>query len=221
MTSGQKCLICRGDANRHACDACIADIRRRLRELELYACWLSSPAMLAPMRGGAGRRSPGYGSRPPIRLAALAMTDARSRTEPPLVDENRGVGLDNDDTTWPILDTLRTIAGWIREHRDHPAPRRITLASEIGYILSAVDWAAGHEGVADLADHIRRLHIQARAVAHDTPPAPLGTCLSVGCDGAVFPPPPRRDTAHCSRCDRSYTGLALVKLRLAQEAGRP
>lgn len=217
MTVGRKCLICRGDSHRHACDACVNDMRRRLRELELYASWLSSPTLLSPIRTASGRRSPGYGSRPPIRLTALVMTDVRSRTEPPLVDEDRGIGLDNDDTTWPILDTLHTIAGWIREHRDHPAPRRITLASEIGYVLSQIDWAAGHEGVADLADHIRRLHTQARAVAHDTPPKPLGTCLSVGCDGAVFPPPPHSDTTRCTACGRSYTGLGLVKLRLAQE----
>lgn len=215
-----KCMICHNDdAHRHACDSCVTDIRRRLREIELFAAWLATPTMLAPIRGGAGRRSPGFGSRPPVRLTALVMTDPRSRTEPPPVDEDRGIGVDEDNGAWPILGTLHILAGHIRQAREHPAPARVSLASVIGYLLSQVDWAAGDPGVAEFAGQIRRLHTQARTVAHDTPPRPLGTCLSVGCDGRVFPPPPRSDTAHCSRCDRSYTGLGLVRLRLAQEAG--
>lgn len=219
MTAGQKCLLCRGDAHRHACDGCVNDIRRRLREIELHAAWLATPTMLAPARGATSRRSPGYGSRPPLRLSALVMIDSRSRTEPPPVDEARGIGVDEDNGVWPILGTLRVLAGHIRTVRGHQAPARADVTSEIGYLITQVDWAADHAGIVELAEQIRTLHTQARAVAHDTPPAPLGPCLSVGCEGLVFPPPPRHDTAHCSACDRPYTGLGLVRLRLAQEAG--
>lgn len=217
MNAVQKCGICRGQAHRHACDGCVNDIRRRLREIEVFAAWLATPTMLAPIRGAASRRAPGYGSRPPIRLTALAMTDARSKIEPPPVDEARGIGIDEDPDTWPILGTLRVLAGHIRTVREHPVPAKATISTEIGYLITQVDWAAGQAGVAELAAQIRHLHTQARAVAHDTPPPPLGTCLSVDCDGKVFPPPPRRNTTRCTACDRPYDWLGMVRVR-TQEA---
>jgi hypothetical protein len=218
MTAIQKCGICRGDAHRHACDNCVNDIRRRLREIELYAAWLTTPGMLTPTRGPGGRGAPGYGSRPPIRLTALVMTDARSRTEPPAVDVARGIGVDEDTGVWPILGTLNVIANHIRTVQGHPAPVRPSITTEIGYMITQIDWAASQPAVAELAAQVRQLHVQARTVAHDTPPQPLGACLSVGCDGQVFPPPPHSGTTHCTACGRPYTGLGLVKLRLAQEA---
>jgi hypothetical protein len=217
MTAGQKCLICRGDAHRHACDGCVNDIRRRLREVELHHAWLSTPTLLAPVRGAAGRRSPGYGSRPPLRLDALVLVDPRSRTEPPPVDEARGIGLDEDTGAWPILETLRILAGHIRQLRDHPTPCKATVSTEIGYLITQVDWAADHAGVVEFAAQVRRLHTQTRAVARDTPPAPIGPCLSVDCNGMVFEPPPRRNTTRCSSCERPYDWLGMVRVR-TQEA---
>lgn len=140
------------------------------------------------------------------------MTDPRSRTEPPPVDEARGIGLD-EDTTWPILDTLHTLANHIRTVLGDRTPAMRTLYGEVGYLLSQLDWAANHPGIAELAANIRALHTQARAVAHDQPPRPIGTCLAVGCDQQVYEPPPRRDTTRCTACGRSYTGLDLVRLR--------
>lgn len=212
-----KCAICDSDTHRHACDTCLSTIRRRLRELELYAAWLTLPDLLAPIHGASGRRTPGYGSRPPVRLDAIVLTDPRSRLEPPDVNEDRGIGLDND-TALPIIDTLHVLANHIREARGHQVPVGVTLTREVGYLLGQLDWCAGQPGVADLAEHIRQIHSQARAVAHDRPPDPLGTCLKVGCGGQVFPPPPRRDSTRCGSCGRSYTGLDLVRLR-TQEAG--
>lgn len=213
-----KCLICSTtDTHRHACDTCLTDTRRRLRELELYHAWLTTPTLLAPTRGAGGRGAPGYGSRPPIRLDVVVMADPRSRVEPPAVDEDRGIGLDDDTTTLPILDTLRTLANYIRQALDDSAPARPTIYGEIGYLLGHLDWAAGHPGVATLVTHIRDLHAQARATAHDQPPKPLGTCLTVTCDGQVYEPPPRRDTTHCTACNRPYTGLDLVRLRTQEK----
>lgn len=185
----------------------------------MFAAWLTTPVMLAPIRSDVGRRSPGYGSRPPLRLTALVMTDPRSKTEPPPVNEDRGIGLDEDSGPWPIIGTLHVLANHIRSAQGHQPPATPTLRGEIGYLLGQVDWTANQPGVAELASHIRHLHSQARQVAHDTPPAPLGRCLSVGCDGLVFPPPPKSDRTRCTSCDRPYTGLGLVRLRLAQEAG--
>jgi hypothetical protein len=216
-----KCSICRADTHRYACDDCCTDIRRRLREVEAYAEWLASPTMLLPSRGGdGGRRAPGFGSRPPIRIDAVLMNDRRSRTEPPPVDEARGIGVDEDSGPWPILGTLRVIAGHIREARGHPLPASVTLASEVVYVLQQVDWAAGQPGIAELAKQIRQLHTQVRAVAQDAPPKPLGSCLSDDCEGVVFPPQPRRSTTRCTACGRSYDWLGLVRVRLAQEVGR-
>lgn len=218
MPSTVKCAICDGESYRHACDVCLSSLRRKLREIELFAAWLTTPTLLAPSRGTAGRRSPGYGSRPPVRLDAIVLTDPRPRIDPPEVDEASGVGMDNDDHAWPIVATLSTLAGYIREARQHPTPRRITLTAEVGYLLGQLDWAANQHGVAELADTIRRLHAQARTVARDRPPPPLGTCITVDCGGLVYPPPPRSDTARCNTCRRPYTGLDLVRLRTQQEA---
>lgn len=215
-----KCCICRRDTHRHACDTCLTTTRRRLRETELYAAWLTLPDLLTPIRSNNGRGAPGYASRPPIRLDAVAMSDPRSRLNPPPVDEDRGIGHPDDtDTTWPILDTLNQLANDVRAQLQHPNPPAVTLAGEVGYLLSQLDRCAYEPWIADLADHIRTLHAQARAVAHDQPPGPLGTCLVVGCGGQVYPPPPRRDTTRCSSCGRPYTGLDLVRLRTQEDAG--
>jgi hypothetical protein len=208
-----KCVICGTGSHRHACDTCLATIRRRLREIELYHSWLHSPDLIAPTRGTTGRRSAGYGSRPPLRLDVLVLTDRRSRLEPPYVDVDRGIGVDVDDQALPILDTIHTLASHVRAAQGHPAPAMRRVYIEVGYLLGQLDWCASQPGIATFADHVRQLHAQARAVAHDAPPHPLGTCLAVGCGGQVYPPPPRRDTTSCSRCHRSYTGLDLVRLR--------
>jgi hypothetical protein len=208
-----KCVICRSEAHRHACDTCLSTIRRRLREIEMYDAWLDTTDMLMPIHNGAGRRSPGYGSRAPLRLDVIAMTDPRSRLEPPPVDEDRGIGLDTDDQTLPILDTLHVLANHVRAAQDHQRPTRAVLYVDVGYLLGQLEWCASQPGIAEWAEHIRLLHAQARATAHDQPPHPLGTCLVIGCGGEVYPPPPRRDTTRCPRCHRSYTGLDLVRLR--------
>jgi hypothetical protein len=212
-----KCVICRSDAHRYACDDCVEDVRRRLREIELFADLLGTSTMLEPVRGSAGRRAPGFGSRPPVRLDVIVMNDRRSKTEPPPLDKDRGIGLDECSNPWPILGTLRVLADHIRDTRGDESPRTPTLETEIVYLLGKVDWAANHPGIAELASQIRHLHTQVRSAAHDAPPKPIGECLTVGCDGKVYPPPSRRDSTRCSQCGRHYTGLGLVKLQLAQE----
>lgn len=215
-----KCTICRSDTHRYACDTCLTHTRRRLRDLETYDEVLITITMLMPTQGAGGRRSTGYASRPPLRLDAIAATDPRSRTQPPERDEDRGIGLDNDTTTWPILGTLHALANYVRDQQGLVAtydPTKTHLWREAGYLLGQLDWCANHDWIAHLAEQIRILHSHTRALAHDEPPRPIGRCLLVTCDGVVYEPPPRQDTTRCTSCKRPYTGLDLVRLR-TQEA---
>lgn len=213
------CLVCqRSDTHRYSCDTCTETTRRRLRELELYAAWLATPTMLEPTRGTTGRRSPGYGSRPPARDDVLVMLDHRSRTEP--------TGPDDEDTpVWSILGTLYAVATFVRGHVGDSVPRRLTLAGELGYLLGRLDWCATQPWVDVIAADVRQLHAQARAVAGDRPPERLGTCTEQGCSGAVYPARlrdpdgTRVDGARCKRCGQPYTGLDLVGLAKRGEAG--
>lgn len=214
-----KCTVCRkAETHRHACDTCLTDTRRRLRELELYAAWLTTTDLLSPTRGAGGRGSPGYASRPPIRLDAVALTDPRSATNPPPLDEARGVGLAEDaEPIWPILGTLNGLANYVRRQLGHASATFVTLSGEVGYLLGHLDRAAYEPWIDDVIADIRDLHGQARATAHDQPPGPIGRCLRVGCDAEVYPPPPRSAKTRCPACGRTYTGLDLVRLRTQEQ----
>lgn len=207
------CHVChRNDTHRYSCGDCTATTRRRLRELELYAEWLATPTMLAPTRGTTGRRSPGYGSRPPARDDALVMLDPRS------TGEDIG-GMDDEDAPlWSLLGTLHGLAHFVRAHCSDSGPRRVTVSGEVGYLLGRLDWCATQRWAAEVAEDVRQLHAQARSLVGDQPPEPVGTCLEAGCDGDVYPARlrdpdgARHDGARCKRCGCPYTGLDLVRL---------
>lgn len=217
------CLVCKADSHRHACDPCITQTRRWLRELELYTTWLHMPTMLAPHRGTTGRRQPGYGSRPPARIEALVVLDRRSHTNPIPLNQALGLGLDNDDNpAWPILGTLHGLAQYIRATLDQSPPRTVTVTGELGYLLAHIDWCAQQPWVADVIADIHDLHTQARNLAYDRPEA-IADCLNVTCDGKVFWVRARdkagqaMDKARCVACGRIYTGLDLVRLVVNEE----
>lgn len=222
------CLVCKQDSHRHACNQCITQTRRWLRELELYTTWLHMPAMLAPHRGTTGRRQPGYGSRPPARIEALVVLDRRSHTNPIPLNTTLGLGLDNEDNPlWPILGTLHGLATFIRQTADHSKPRQVTVAGELGYLLAHIDWCANQPWIDDVIADIHDLHTQARGLAYDRPEA-LATCLGdlirkVECDGKVFWVQARdkagqpMDKARCVACGRIYTGFDLVRLVVNEE----
>lgn len=202
------CLVCKHDSHRHACNPCITQTRRWLRELELYAAWLPLPLMLTPIRGDTGRRYPGYKSRSPARDDVIVMLDRRSRTDPTPIDEDRGIGLDNDPApTWSILGALHGIATYIRQTADHSPPRHVTITGEIGYLLAHIDWAAGFAWVDGVIADIRNLHSQARNRVHDTPPRPIGNCphlVATGDCGTPLFVPLHGDTVHCQGCGRNW-----------------
>lgn len=232
----QACVICSGESQlgRFACHWCTEDVRRMLREIELYVAWL--PLMTQPGRGGQqGGRAPGFGSRPPARLDVLVALDPRTtldvttseRPFDPVVDD------DPDNAPRSVLVALESQARMIREELGQEQPTKPpTIGGEITYLLGAVERCAYEPWVDEMADFIRGIHRQLRAIVGDRPPRPLAPCLLVSCDGWVHwskdvpdptdpePDPKRRrklDAARCAQCGRVYTGMDLVRLRV-QEA---
>ncbi|RSD21987.1 hypothetical protein [Amycolatopsis eburnea] len=174
-----------------ACPDCVTELGAQLRELGEYPLVLRH--MKEPVRGAAGRGSPGYGSRPPLRLDVLAALDPRTLPTP-------------EDDVWSIWGTLDRIAAWIAAERGEQ-PRGLW------YVLTQLQWAAGQEEFGDVADAIQELHRRAQGLAHDRPEATLGDCTR--CGGQVLP---EGAGGRCEVCARPYVGLGLVKLRRAQDA---
>lgn len=176
----------------HACPECVNELAGQLRELDEY--WGVLPFMVEPVRGSAGRGSPGYGSRAPLRLDVLAALDPGTLPTP-------------EDDVWSIPGTIRRLGEWIAAERGEQ--RR----PGVWYVLTRLQWAAGLEAFGDVADAVQELHRRAQRLAHDRPEATLGDCTR--CGGQVLP---EGAGGRCEVCARPYVGLGLVKLRRAQEA---
>lgn len=220
-----KCLCClkRDAGHCYACTHCVDDMRRWLAEIEDY-----SSVMIGMSRGirgrGLGVTGGAFGSRPPMNLTIAAVLDIRS-TSADHVRENSPafdpVGIDEHDHVRSLPASLNGIASWIREEMGATEPTEWTLVSEAHYLRSQVSACAHAQWVDELHSDLRELHAQARALAHDSPPKPLGHCLTVECDGLVFwSTGAGSDTqrARCSDCARTYDGLDLVRLGAAEEA---
>jgi len=177
----------------HACPECVTELGQQLRELGEYTGVLWH--MKEPIRGSAGRGSPGYGSRPPLRLDVLAALDPRTLPTP-------------DDDVWSIWGTLDRIAAWIAQERGEK-PRGLW------YVLTQLQWAAGQDGFGDVADAVQELHRRVQGLAHDRPESSLGDCLALGCTGQVVA---AGAGGRCGECDRPYVGFGLLKLQQAQDA---
>ncbi|MFB9687686.1 hypothetical protein [Amycolatopsis plumensis] len=176
----------------HACPECVAELGVQLREVAEY--WGVLPFMVEPVRGSAGRGSPGYGSRAPLRLDVLAALDPNSLPTP-------------EDDVWSIPGTIVRLADWIAAERgDKRDPG-------LYYVLTQLQWAAGHEGFGDVADAVQELHRRAQGLAHDRPDGALGACER--CGGRVVA---AGAGGRCEQCDRPYVGFGLLKLQQAQEA---
>jgi len=178
----------------HACPECVTELAGQLRELDEY--WGVLPHLVEPVRGSAGRGSPGYGSRAPLRLDVLAALDPNSLPTP-------------EDDVWSIPGTIGRLADWIAAERgDKRDPG-------LYYVLTKLQWAAGHEGFGDVADAVQELPRRAQGLAHDRPETSLGDCLAPGCAGQVVP---AGAGGRCEECERPYVGFGLLKLQQAQEA---
>lgn len=176
----------------HACPECVSELGQQLRELDEY--WGVLPHMKEPVRGAAGRGSPGYGSRPPLRLDVLAALDPASLPTP-------------EDDVWSIPGTIRRLGEWIATERGEPRK------PGVWYVLAQLQWAAGRDGFGDVADAVQELHRRAQGLAHDRPDGKLGACTR--CGGRVVA---AGAGGRCEGCDRPYVGFGLLKLQQAQEA---
>ena len=187
------------DSGRYACTPCTERLRRALREIEDYAAMLDP----TPARTGAERHSPGYRSAPPARLDILVALDDRSRPDV--------VGPDDEPApVWPILGTLRRLAGYVREARGEPAPATPdTLTRAVGYLLGAVEWVSHQPGAGEWAAELLYLHAQCRRLAGDVPLRPVGACPE--CAAPLYTPPDGL-AVQCRACGREWSGLDLLRL---------
>lgn len=210
----------RGDARpaeipaaRYACTQCVTALRHTLRGIEVYAHLLT--IMTLPMQGRGERRSPGFGSRSPARDDVIVALDYRSRTA--------GDGPDDEDQpTRSILGSLHQLARWIREEQDVNAPLNITVATEIGYLIGAMDFCAHQTWIDDVAGDLRELHAQCRRLAGDQPPKPIGRCPSLLDDGECRTPlytPVRGEDIYCAGCGRIWPKAEWLRLAMVLTEG--
>lgn len=203
------------ELGRWCCSTCTEQMRAWLRDIEQYANTLDATPGVG---GDGGRRSPGYGSRPPANLDVIAAMDRRS--------VGHVIGADDtENATRSIIGTLRRLVEWVRDERrrlDEPpeaarsgAP---TIATETRYLLGRIDWCTRQAWIDDLADDIRELHAQVRRLAGEAPPRSLAPCG--GCGGPLFPVGDAYTVAvRCGDCGGTYDGVTLLDLgqRLAFE----
>jgi hypothetical protein len=175
-------------------------LRQLLTELAGY--WRLLPHLVEHRRGNTGRLSPGYESRPPLRLDVIAFV--QPATMAPV----------EDDDVRSLPYALSSLADAIAEERQEQQP--VGAGAALWYLHDQLPWCARElDDFGALARDITELHHQAQALAYDRP-GRLGGCLVVGCGGQVYERG-RDEPARCQRCDRPYTGLALVRLRVAQD----
>ena len=143
----------------------------------------------------------------------------RRQTLPDVVDP---VGRESHDHVRSLPAAVNGIAMWVRGEKDESNPTTWTLVSELRYLATQVDWCAQQAWFNDLYDDLRDLHAIARTLAKDTPPGPLGHCLTLDCKGTVYPATVKdstgkHDGGQCAVCQRPYTGPDLVRLGVSEE----
>lgn len=175
-----------------ACPECVHELAGQLREVGEY--WGVLPYMVEPVRGSAGRGSPGFGSRPPLRLDVLAVLDPDTLPTP-------------EDDLWSIPGTIVRLADWIAAERGERA------GQGLWYVLTQLRWCSEQEGFGVVADAVQELHRRAQGLAHDRPDGSLGSCTR--CGGRVVA---AGAGGRCEGCNRPYVGFGLLKLQQAQES---
>ena len=223
---GIQCLCCeeRDAGYRYACDRCVNNMRLWLRELEDYAT-IITVMRTAPSAHPTGSIGVAWTSKPPMPLTPLAALDTRSITADEVTAKNPDVdpaGVDEHDYVRSIPSAIHGIAAWLREERELPEPRSWTLSSELRFLRGEVSACAVEQWVDELHGELKELHHHARAMAKDSPPGPLGHCLTLDCKGTVYPAAVhdtagRHDGGRCVTCQRAYTGPDLVRLGVSEE----
>lgn len=219
------CLVCDRDAgHRYSCDRCVNTMRRWLREMEDYAAIIAAMGVVRSAHP-TGSIGVAWGSKPPMPLGPLAVLDTRSVSADEVKAKNPDadpVGVDEHDYVQSIPSAIHGIAAWLREERDLSEPRSWTLASELRFLVGEIAGCAVEQWVDELHAELKELHHHARAMAKDSPPGPLGHCLTLDCKGTVYPAAVhdsagKHDGGRCDTCQRPYTGPDLVRLGVSEE----
>lgn len=131
-------------------------------------------------------------------------------------------GTDIHDHVRSLPSSIHGIACWIREEREQSEPSTWTLVSELRYLRAEISACALEQWVNELHDELKELHHHARSLAKDSPPGPLGHCLTLDCKGTVYPTAikdseGKHDGGRCDACQRPYSGPDLVRLGVSEE----
>lgn len=194
--------------------------RTHIRELmaTIYERWPLldvTPEKRAPGEG----RAPGFASTPPINLHVRAMEDPASLPWP--------VGPDDDDR--PPLSVSGTLDYWRR------------TASRARGDLDDLEWLVHQPWAPDAVADLRTLAAQLLAATGDPAARPVGHCRAViglderellYCGEPLYLPTdpnnPRGDDEpirdlpeiQCPECNRTYTGVELIRIKLIEDATR-
>jgi hypothetical protein len=164
--------------------------------------------VVRPGQTGTERRADSHESAPPLNLAVVSLRDS---------DRVRAVR-DRGDELWyelpdipAVLPTLRTRAEDIRclldpAHDHDSSVWDTSVIAEINYLIAAFDTLCGADFIPEAFADIKQLWVALQR-AHNRPqPRRLGHCLSVDCDGTVWPRP--KADPWCSKCKRIYDSPA-------------
>lgn len=203
------CVVCppgkpsKTEGGQLVCFHCSNRILRWLRELEDY---LPTLTVTRTATGITDRGKPGFASQSPADDNVLHHTDWR--------------------TGWDALDGLgavATIHSWaraVREDRAFQPPTYISLTSEVEALRTNHQWLICQPFVDEYARELREIHVAVRAAANDPVPRSVGRCITLGsrgeCGGKVYERPDL-EAVQCATCHRIYSGLELLRLRVAQE----
>jgi hypothetical protein len=216
-------------------DELINRMRRDLQQIpDLYTL-----LNLFIVRGRTGE-NPGHttpGSRPPLDLDVLGLTDERAKPNTPqtrLGDHKYGSNLDIDQTQWAWTDgkgraitepprrrvgIIPTLAQWtllieceMADQNLNPpeSSEQPTITTECAYLLATLDYAGHQDWLPDLAKDIHRIRGDLRHATndHDT------NDLHLACTGCGWPKIESMDGGtwyRCTGCDLSWPRAELSK----------
>lgn len=187
-----------------------------LRDIEIDYALLDD--RIAPMRSSsdfndAGHSGGGDESRAPINLHVAALRDAE-----------RGGPADTKDDIPSVIAVLHGRAEDLRceldPSRDHNSSvKDWTVVGEVRYLLVAFNHLTATIWIDEAFNEIKRVWKALQAAHGRRAPRPLGPCLSVDCDGKVWP---RQDASpRCGVCRREYdTKAEIIKVGLEAERAK-
>lgn len=131
----------------YTCARCGRHLVRQLGEIETYLEHLTP----APTKGGPSRRSPGFASTAPLRIAVAAMLDERTTI----------TGDGPDDIVDEVPNLIADITNWAQLLLDEH-PERLDIPATLGgatrLLRTRVDWITRQPWVDEFAEDMRRVH---------------------------------------------------------------